>query len=761
MKYIFILFGLLLIADTTKGQIHVTGMVKDSLTGEALIGANIRFNDKMVQSNKYGYFAFTTPAQTVILNVSFIGYKNAISIVGISKDTNIVIQLQPSSNELNEVAVKANTDYVFIDNMAGSFKIPVSITKKLPAFLGETDVLKTIQTLPGVSVGTESTVGLNVRGGTTDQNLILLDGVPVYNINHLFGFFSVFNTDAIANIDFFKGNIPARYSGRASSVLDISMKEGNNKKITGNLSIGPITTKGLIEVPVIKEKASLLVSFRHTWLDVLPKLINSSLPSYRFYDLNTKFNYKINNRNSFYMSYYSGLDSYRLASTDDDTKTSYSFNWGNQTLSTRYTSVLSKKLFSSVLLYYTKYDFEVENRIQSPRGNFSSRVGSDIYDLGARLELDQYFKNNQSKAGIAVIRHSFRPDIMQRSDIELPDSNKPAENILEITGFYETQLNIGKKISFFSGISQSNYQTKDKWYVNFEPRISGNYKLNNNQSIKASYNYLTQFLHLLSNGSLSLPTDLWVPITPQIKPLKAHNYSLGYYYSMPEKPFQLIIEAYYKKMYNVIDYKDNAIFLDNTTANWDDNVSVGTGQSYGLELFLQKTSGKTKGWLSYTLAWSERQFKDINQGEKFPFKYDRRHNLNLALMHDFTPSKKLSANFVLTSGAVITLPTGKFQAPLPPLPTNNLDVYNNFLYYFSQLNYIPVRNNFRMPLYHRLDVSYKFSKQKKKGIRTWSLSVYNLYSKRNAFYVYYNKGLLKQVTLFPIIPNISYEFSFF
>jgi hypothetical protein len=763
-KKIFLLLFLLKNSILTYSQKSVSGIVKDSLSGEFLIGANVDFNGHLLQSNKYGFFKINNQNNQIYLKISFVGYQSIKFNASISKDTLLVFYLKPINNQLDEVSVKSENENMFHDNNSGTFKLPVSIIKKAPSFLGESDILKTIQTLPGVSSGTEGTVGLNVRGGSAEQNLILLDGIPVYNINHLFGFFSIFNTDAVSNIDFFKGNIPARYSGRASSVLDITMKEGNTKSWTGNVGIGPITSKALIEGPIIKDKMSFLFSYRRTWLDILPRLIkggNNTIPTYKFYDLSTKLNYKINSKNSIFLSYYTGIDKYKITTFDDETETSFSFNWGNETLNARLASIINKNLFSNLAIYYTKYNFEVQNQIKSPNNNFINNVSSNILDLGLKWEIDKYLKTSQAKFGVGLVKHEFNPNITQISGSEIAPyfSNNQTENVLEVNGFYEQALNFNN-FKADIGINQINYQVDKKWYPNIEPRLSLNYKLNSHTSLKASYNYLTQFLHLLTNSSLSLPTDLWVPITDKIKPLKSHNYSLGYYKSIKNNSFQLIVEGYYRSMNNLLEYSEGASFLNNPSAKWYEKVSIGKGNSYGLEVFLRKTTGKSKGWLSYTLSWTNRQFNDINRGAIFPFKYDRRHNLNVIFLHDFSKDRQFSANFSLNSGSVITLPTGKFQSIAPPIISTNPNTYQNYTYFFDQINNIPLRNNFRMPIYHRLDLSYRVSKSKKKGQRTWSLNVYNVYSKRNAFFIYYDKGQLKQFTLFPIIPSINYEFSF-
>ena len=747
------------------GQIRITGVVKDSLSGEFLIGANVNSNGTIIQTNKYGFFTFSSKNTQINLKITFIGYKSTLLNTNIARDTSLIFLLKPLTNELDELIVRGNNEDEFHDNNSGAFKLPVSITKKAPSFLGESDVLKTIQSLPGVSTGTEGTVGLNVRGGSAEQNLILLDGVPVYNINHLFGFFSVFNTNAVSNVDFFKGNIPARYSGRASSVLDITMKEGNSKKWTGNIGIGPITSKILVEGPIIKDKVSFLFSYRRTWLDIIPTLIkgkNNTIPTYKFYDLNTKINYKINNNNSIFLSYYAGIDKFKIATLDNDSETSFSFNWGNQTLNARYASIINKNLFSNLAVYYTKYEFDVENQIKNAKSSFKNTVSSNIFDIGLKWELDKYLKNAQSKFGLGIVKHRFNPNINQitGSDITTNITNNPAENVLETNIFFERNLHFSNKLKTDIGINQANYQVKGKWYANVEPRLSFNYKLTSHTSIKASYNYLTQFLHLLTNSSLSLPTDLWVPITDKIKPLKSHNYSLGYYQTINDNHYQLIAEGFYRSMNNLLEYNEGASFLNDPNAKWYEKVSIGKGNSYGFEFFLRKTTGNTKGWLSYTLSWSNRQFDDINKGVVFPFKYDRRHNLSMIFLHDFTKNKQFSANFTLNSGSVITLPTGKFQTTSQPIVSNSPNTYQDYTYYFDQISHIPLRNNYRMPLYHRIDLSYRFSKQKKKGTQTWSVNVYNAYSRRNAFYIYYDKGQLKQFTLFPIIPSINYEFSF-
>jgi hypothetical protein len=744
----------------------ISGIVKDSISKETLIGANIKINAAtQIQTNRYGFFTFKTTNTTTELSISYIGYETLKKNITVRQDTSFTVELIPQSTELLEVKIKSDNDQSFLSNVPGSLKLPTVYVKNMPALLGENDILKTLQTMPGVQGGAEGTVNLNVRGGSSDQNAILLDGVPLYNVNHLFGFISVFNTDVLANIDFYKGYMPSNFSGRVSSVLDVSIREGNNKSIKKELNISPISSKFSIEGPIIKDKASFLFSGRRTWIDALiggvSRFSNSNnLPSYGFYDLNSKINYNINEKQKIFLAYYGGRDSFKNTTNDGISKTSYKFNWGNESLSLRYVNMLNKNTFLNSILYFTKYQFKVINEINNENQQFSNVVSSNIFDLGMKIEVDKSFRKNlQSKYGLHLVNHSFNPNIQQFSgaNVVTNETRSSIQKVIEGAFFIENNFHLSKKVGLNLGINQSIYYV-NKTYYNPEPRLAINLNLDSASSIKFSYNYLSQYLHLLTNSTLNLPTDLWVPITDKIPPIRSNNFSIGYYYTL--ESYQFVLESYYRKMKNLIDYQEGTSFLNDLSSKWYDKVTIGQGDSYGLEFFLRKTEGNSSGWISYTLSKTNRKFEEINKGATFPFRYDRRHNLNIVLIQKINLRNQLSANFSFNSGATLTIPVGKYSGAQIPISQSDKTVNENLNYFFNELSFVPNRNNFRMPDYHRLDFSYKNSKSKNKGIRTWVFSIYNVYNKKNTFYVFFDKGKLRQMTLFPIIPSISYEYRF-
>jgi hypothetical protein len=650
--------------------------------------------------------------------------------------------------------------------------------KSLPVLMGERDVLKTVQLLPGVQSGSEGSSGIYVRGGGPDQNLILLDGVPVYNVSHLFGFFSVFNPDAIKAVELIKGGFPARYGGRLSSVLDIRMKEGNMNKLSGEGSIGLVASKLTLEGPIKKGQTSFLVSARRTYLDLLIRPFvraesdGDATGGYYFYDFNAKINHKLDDKNRLYASGYFGKD--RAFTKFDDgavfgggeEKEVAELEWGNIIGALRWNRELSPQLFANTTFTYSRYKFktgiEYTYRDDDDEEKFLFEYTSGIEDLALKLDLDHLPNpDHYLKYGAGITYHNFTPGVnfyeFSGTDITAVDTTWGSSQIqsLELYAFAEDDWKVNELLKLNIGVHGSSFLVDGTSYFSLQPRISARYLLNEKWSVKSSYSAMAQFLHLLTNTSIGLPTDLWVPVTENIKPLNSHQVALGVATSLSDQ-LELSVEGYYKVMNNIIEYKDGASFLADAR-DWQTKVETGKGWSYGAEILLEKTVGKFSGWIGYTLSWTERQFDNLNFGEKFPYRYDRRHDIGIAMT--YKPKERIDFGLVWVygTGNAVSIPSSTY------LSEGSLPNFND--YYVNSVEFISDRNGYRMPSYHRLDFAVNLHKQKNGYKRTWSWGVYNMYSRQNPFYLYFandddgDPGLF-QVSLFPIIPYFSYQFKF-
>lgn len=762
-------------------KISVSGTVKEEGTGENLIGANIydKISQKGTVANQFGFYSYTTSGDSLDLYFSFVGFQAKHIQFKANKDTVINVTLVPDGN-LEEVVVSASDmDQIQEVTRMSSINVPIEQIKELPALMGEVDVFKVLQLLPGVQSGTEGGSGLYVRGGGPDQNLILLDGVPVYNASHLFGFFSVFNADAINNVELIKGGFPSRYGGRLSSVIDISMKEGNMQEFKGEGSIGLIASKVTVEGPIKKDKTSFILSARRTYLDILARPIIKAATEgdenigYYFYDLNGKVNHIINDKNRLYLSVYSGDDKayskFKNFYVDNNERTDYDeefgLKWGNFISALRWNNVINSRLFSNYTFTYSRYNFDLfsnyEEKITglgATETNFySDRYFSGIRDWAGRADFefipnpDHYFR-----FGTNVIFHKFSPGVYaSKSSTGDNDLQLGADelNSTEYAVYAEDDINITSRLKANLGLHYSGFNTDNQNYNSLQPRIAARYLVNPSTSVKASYVTMAQFIHLLTNAGLGLPTDLWVPATAKIGPQKAMQVAIGGVKNFNK--FELSAEAYYKTMDGLIEYKDGATYL-NLDEDWQDKVAIGEGVSYGLELLLQKKVGKISGWIGYTLSKTERRFDEINFGEWFPYKYDRRHDVSFALTHEWKENKDFSVVWVYGTGNAVSLPTQRYEG----LAINNFGST-----WRSELQYYESRNNFRNRDYHRLDVSFSWWKTKKWGERKWTLGIYNVYNRMNPFFMdigydQQSNKKVKQYSLFPIIPSFSYGFKF-
>ncbi len=778
----------------------ISGYVTNSETGEAIIGARV-YNDSLkvgIITNIYGFYSLTLPKGYHEIAFSYIGFSPQKKGIELNKNIELNIKLV-EGKLLNEVTVTGEAKKHETTEMS-TINLSMNKVKSLPVLLGEIDIIKTAQLMPGIQSGSEGASGLYVRGGGPDQNLILLDGVPIYNANHLFGFFSVFNADAINSVKIIKGGFPAHYGGRLSSVVDIRMNEGNMNEYHGEGSIGIISSKFMLSGPILKGKTSFMISARRTYIDILARplfnQINKQSSNYKtkagyfFYDVNGKINHTINKKNHLYFSAYTGKDKFYINDEFkyydyDSTKYRYSnsdagMQWGNQIFALRWNHQYGPKLISNATLHYSQYKFLTgfkdkeyyEGKEKNPTVFNSFEYLSGIQDWGGKLDY-YYYPNPKHKIifGIGETYHTFSPGIattVYQEGNTKQDSTFGSTKTYshEFYGYFEDNFMISKRLSVNYGVHFSNLLVNSKYRASLQPRIAGNYILDENSSIKLSYSAMTQYLHLLSNTSIGLPTDFWVPATDKTPPQFGHQVAVGYTRDLG-KGYNISVEGYYKTMKNIIAYKEGASFLS-TGKDWQKIIEVGKGWSYGGELLFEKKLGKITGWLGYTLSWTWRQFDNINFGEPYHYKYDRRHDISLALTYEINDHIDLGLVWVYGTGNAITLPIQQYQQFIDPTTSNN--GYGYYYGYGGTVQYYEKKNDYRMPAYHRLDIGVNIHKKKKWGEATWSYGLYNAYNRQNPFYLQYGylkndfspnpTKVLKQISLFPVIPSISYSFKF-
>jgi hypothetical protein len=756
----------------------ISGYIKEEGSGETLPGVGI-YCDSLkqgVSSNHYGFYSISLPQGIHKLVVSFIGYGKKEISVELNKNLRTDITIAPGV-QLKEVTVNAQEQKKVSDEVRMSvISIPVQQIKDIPALLGEKDVLKVIQLLPGVQKGSEGSSGLYVRGGGPDQNLIILDDATVYNAYHLFGFFSLFNGDALKSVELVKGGFPSRYGGRLSSVLDMQMKEGNMQKIKGEAGVGILSSRFILEGPILKNKVSFLVSARRTYADALvyPFLPKSQKAGYYFYDLNAKINWIVNDKNRVFLSGYFGKDKFYFNSSESLAKTSGNMQWGNGTGTIRWNHIYSSKLFSNTSLVLSDYKLQFGIRDEFDTTFFDLKFKSGIRDWTAKHDFD-FFPNNYHhlKFGVQTTQHKFTPSAVVLKANQIGAETK-VNNIYSIeSGVYiEDDWKITSLLRINYGIRASFYSVKKTNFIFPEPRFSARYLLNETSALKISYAMMNQYIHLLSSTGVSLPTDLWVPATNGLKPMQSQQFAIGYAKDIKED-FTLEVEGYYKTMKRVSFYKEGASFLladDPSGAqdiSWEKNITQGKGWSYGGEILFKKNKGKWTGWMGYTLSWIYVQFDSINFGKKFHPRYDRRHDISVVNIYKFNDNITLSLTWVYGTGNAITLPLARYNAaPHNPAAQEGYSPQDFFGKNTNFKNDYGEKNSFRMAAYHRMDVGIQFHKKRKYFTRTFEVSVYNLYSRMNPFFYYIEqtndpeKQKLKQITLFPIIPSVSWSFKF-
>lgn len=771
-KYLITVFFLVASAHIAFSQkLTISGTVRDAANGELLVGATVRdsLSQTGVQTNAYGFFSLEVPTSSSSLKISFVGY-TPIYVNNFDKHKfPLEIKLM-QANLLKEVTVKEikNTDALI-----GSLSIPMSKLKLMPALLGEVDVLKALSFTPGVSTGTEGSAGLYVRGGTPDQNLILLDEVPVYNVTHLGGFFSVFNPSSLKSVDLYKGAFPARYGGRLASVIDLTMKDGNNQKFGGEVGIGILNQNLTLEGPIVKNKASFIVSGRVSTLG-LSSLLQPKKASgygetrkYRFYDLNAKLNYQINKTDQIYLSLYNGFDRFTYSewSANDgrETETSVGNNWGNTTATLRYSKVFSEKLFARFILLYSRYTSELTNNFEDINLNTEPvrlyrDTNAGIADLGGKVKFD-YFLSNQVnlKFGLDATRHSFSPFVTKSnysgSQNDTGTGKFPAT---QLDFHADAYISLTPEIHFNPGLRYSLYNVSNRTFLNPEPRLGLNWSLPANWTIKGGYAIMNQYVHLLTNNGFGFGYDAWLPSTNKVTPSRSSQLSIGLYKTFPQLGLDLSLEGYTKRMKNLIDYPDGTNFAGLLAGSWDDIViKNGIGRVKGVELMLSKKAGRFNGWISYSLSKSERKFSEINDAAWYPMKYDRRHNLAITTNYAIGKKWKLSAGFIYQTGHAVTLPEAAFITENSGGP--------RFIY--------DKRNNGRMPAFHRLDIGASKSLiTPRKRNAELRLGLYNAYNRNNPLYLdmkternrdFVPTGIVvKQVSFFPILPYIGYTLKF-
>jgi hypothetical protein len=763
MKVVLLFIAAILCSSLLSAQkITVSGYIKDAASKEVLIGASVyNTNTKTgTTTNQYGFFSLTVAtADTVELLISYSGYSIQAKKIVAKENIQLDVLMETAAGTLGEVIINSGKNNRNVQKaQMGVIDVPIRAIKNLPVLLGERDIMKIIQLLPGVQGGQEGTTGFYVRGGNLDQNLVQLDEATVYNPNHLFGLFSTFNVNAINNVQLIKGGFPAEYGGRLSSILNITMKEGNKKKYQVEGGIGLLSNNLTVQGPIQKNKSSFIVSARRSHIDLILKATGTAQKntSYKFYDVNAKMNFELGKKDHLFLSFFKGNDN---AAYNNANSLNYTTDFGNSTATLRWNHLFGSKIFSNTSVIYNDYNLA----LSTSQNNFYSLLYTAIKDITAKTDFTIIPNTKHKiKTGFTYTRHqlspaSFSSRIPRRGNrltINKDSINKLNSN--EIAFYLGDEFDASQKFSINYGVRVPVYTASGKTYSFIEPRITTKLSVSPVSSIKASYTRMNQFLHLIPNSTAGLPTDIWVPSSNITKPQSATQYALGYFQNFKDNEIEASVEVYYKNMENQVLFGEGKQLRINV--NLDSLIVSGKGKSYGAELFIKKNTGKLTGWVSYTLSKTIQQFKDLNFGKEFPFKYDRRHNLAITASYQLTKSWTFSSVFVFSTGAAFTAPTGRIST----LNSGTIFEGNYFVY--------EGRNNYRLASYHRLDLSASNKKTvkifKKKYEREWVFGVYNSYSRLNPYFVYFEIDALtsnptaKQVSLLPIIPGVSFNFKF-
>lgn len=760
----------------------ISGYVRDSTNQESMIGASliVQGQTKGVNSNNYGFYSITLPRGKYMISCSFVGYQPKLIEVELDRNLNFNFDIVPTGTLSQAIVISSKRRDANVKNaQMGRVDLSIEKIRTIPVIFGEVDIMKTLQLLPGVMNAGEGNSGLYVRGGGPDQNLIMLDDAVVYNTGHLFGFFSIFNSDALKNTSLIKGGMPPQYGGRLSSVLDIAMKEGNMNRFQMDGGIGTIASRLSLQGPIKKGKASYIISARRTYIDVLvkpfvPKSSQFYGSGYYFYDLNAKVNYKFSEKDRLYLSGYFGQDVFDFVNA----RRSFdiSIPWGNTTATLRWNHVFNRKLFANTTLVYNKYNFEFAGKQET----FQLKLSSGIRDYNAKIDFDFFPQpRHKMKFGGLYTVHRFTPSVLsgsQDSTIFQPNNAQikyADEAALYVQDDWEIsdkfKVNYGLRWSWFqqqgpykiyatdingNKLDSTVYDKRQpvKSYNGLEPRLTLRYAIDDETSLKAAVTRNFQYIHLVSNAGTTLPTDLWVPSTFRVQPQISWQYALGFFKNFKDNTYETSVELYYKNMQNQIEYREG---YTPSTRDTEEEFVFGKGWSYGAEFFVNKTRGKFTGWVGYTLSWTYRKFPQLNDGTTYPAKYDRRHDLSVVGTYELTKKWKFSAVFVYATGNATSLPE-RFYI-----------IEGLLAQEYSRIN------QYRLASYNRLDISAIYTPQHKKPKRwqgNWVFSIYNVYSRLNPYFVYFDQSgsaydntlqvKAKQVSLFPIIPSVTYNFKF-
>ena len=748
-------------AGQPRGTATVSGYITDGTSGETLIGAGVLVEESGPKTptgavtNPYGYYTLTIPRGKVVLQYSYVGYESVGMELDLQRDTTVNIVLTPSA-EIREAVVVAQKDAGIQSTYLGAIDIPLKHIQRTPVIFGEADVLKAIQLMPGVQGGNEGFTGLYVRGGGPDENLILLDGVPIYNVDHMLGILSVFQTEAVKKVTLYKGSFPARYGGRVSSIVDIRTNDGNMKETHGSIGLGVLTEKFHLEGPILKDRLSYSLSARglHTvFFDPLIRYFGKRLSdegeeiyaNYFFYDLNGKLTWRLSDSDRFFLASYNGRDQMNVKYTEDESyysdtdgfnRSKLGLGWGNNVVSLRWNHVFSSQLFANTTVAFNRYR------------------------MGVNSGMAEYIHHTFLPQTLTAV--TFSQEGNEQADTRNTYGNTTPYKGHDISLYAEDDFSLTDRLTVNPGLHLSLFNTDGKSYWSLQPRVSAKYAWDGGWSLKAGYARMAQYVHLLSSAQIALPVDLWVPITKDIKPVTSDQFSAGVYYD-GIRGWEFSVEGYYKAMDNILEYKDGTLMIA-TNTGWETKVEMGTGRAMGLEFFVQKTAGPLTGWIAYTLAKSDRLFPDgsINLGERFPYKYDRRHNFNINLNWQVTPRIDLSATFVFATGGTTTLPVRQTAILAPGSD------------WVQTADFVEHRNNYRLPASHHLNVGANFHRKKRHGERIWTLGVYNVYNQMNpnlVFLHYETKRptpeaepvtnlVMEKVTILPIVPSVSYTYQF-
>ena len=759
-------------------EVVVSGYVTDADNGEALVGTNLYeiYIQSGTTTNQYGFFSLTVPGDSAVIRFSYQGYETLTLVFYAPLQELQQVEMKPAIVEYDSLLVVEAGEYEGLHQQVqmSNVKISMAEVKALPALLGETDLLKTFQLMPGIQSGVEGSTGLYVRGGTPGQTLILLDGATVYNAGHLFGFMSTFNTDAINSAELFKGGFPARYGGRLVGVLDITMREGNRKEFEGRGAAGLLASRITVEGPLIRDKSSFIISARRTYLDAINWTIQKLqgadyLLGYHFYDVNAKWNLDISRRDRIYMSFYAGRDKgYEIDNADlghdSINRSKFTIGWSNATMTFRWNWVMNSRMFANSMVLFSRFRSGILDQY-STEDHFISKIGdgykNGLTDFSIKTDLEYFpHQDHQIRFGAMGTRHLFLPSVQSRRELDTElDIDTTTVISLEVatsewSAYAEDEITLNQQLKTNVGIHFSGYHVDGTVYTSVQPRLSTSLLLFREWAFKFSFAQMKQYIQLLSNsGTDALPTDLWLPSTARIPPQNAWQVAAGFARTIDSQALDISLETYYKNVSDVIAYREGSNFVG-SNEDWENTVTNGRGWAYGTEFHVRRTQGKTTGWISYTLLWSKRRFADLNAGEVFPHRYDRRHDISIALIRDWR-SREIAITWVYSTGHALTLAHSRYRHD-----GELIDVYGAW-------------NSYRTPSYHRLDLSMRRPNPAGKRSEV-IISLYNVYSRRNTFYVgiddyssldpytgYYKEGrAIKGFTLFPIIPSVSYRFYF-